>query len=176
MGTPQIITKLEAAERQLRVAIRLFFEDVDLLAVQALVAGTHEVLSRLSGGSVGGSQLIKNSKFIRPERRKEWVGLVNAVPNFLKHAGKDPDASIEFFPETVQFWIYDCILMHDMITQPHLRESILFMLWFVNQYPQYFEPGAFGIDPQTIAGIGNFEKSLVLEMIENPQKFQAQGK
>lgn len=41
---PEKVTKLEGAERLLKTAIRLFFEDDDMLAVHALASGAHEVL------------------------------------------------------------------------------------------------------------------------------------
>lgn len=112
---PQKITKLEGAERQLRAAIRLFFEEGDMLPVQTLVAAAHEVLFQLSGKKTGGS-LLKNSGFIRPEMEKKWIDGINDVPNFLKHAGKDSTKSTEFFPDTMEYWIFDCILMHEQIT------------------------------------------------------------
>ena len=168
MEAPYIITKLEAAEQQLRAAIRLFFQDGNLLPVQTLIAAAHEVLLRLSGGK----SLLKDSEFIRPERKKEWVDLLNATPNFLKHAGKDHDKRIEFFPQTIKFWILDCVLMHEKVTKPHLRESTLFMLWFINQYPQDFKPGVFGTDPEAIAAIGDVKKSYILEMIEKTENLK----
>ena len=39
----ELVTKLEAAERQLRVAIRLFFERKDMIAVHTLTAAALEI-------------------------------------------------------------------------------------------------------------------------------------
>jgi hypothetical protein len=44
----QIISKVEAADRQLRVAIRLFFERKDLLAVHTLAAAAQGILTDLA--------------------------------------------------------------------------------------------------------------------------------
>ena len=42
-GRFEIVTKLQAAERQLWVAIRLFFEGRDAIAVHTLAAAAHSV-------------------------------------------------------------------------------------------------------------------------------------
>ena len=49
------LTKLEVAERQLRVAIRLFFERKDAVAVHTLAAASRDLLNDLAkrkGGKV----------------------------------------------------------------------------------------------------------------------------
>ena len=44
----ETVTKLEAAERQLRVAIRMFFECKDMIAVHALATAAQEIFSELA--------------------------------------------------------------------------------------------------------------------------------
>jgi hypothetical protein len=46
--TKIVITKLEAGRRQLRTAIRFWFEDGDPVAIHTLVAATYEILDTLA--------------------------------------------------------------------------------------------------------------------------------
>jgi len=64
------LTKLQAAKRQLRVAIRLYFERRDLVAVHALAAAAQEILCDL-GRPRGIKSVLRNYDLIRPEHKKE---------------------------------------------------------------------------------------------------------
>jgi hypothetical protein len=46
-STSETVTVLEAAERQLRTAIRLFFERRDMIAIHTLATAAQEILRRL---------------------------------------------------------------------------------------------------------------------------------
>src|ERR1700687_924232 len=85
------VTKLEGAERLLKAAITLFFEGGDMLAVHALVAGTHEVLRTLLIRKGLKISIIRDHDFIRPEFAGEYHRLMNRTQNFLKHADTDSD-------------------------------------------------------------------------------------
>ena len=68
----ETVTKLQAAERQLRVAIRLFFEGRDLIAVHALATGALQLLSDL-GKKHGLTNALDwgIDNLVRPEKQKE---------------------------------------------------------------------------------------------------------
>src|ERR1039457_2678450 len=109
-----MITKTDAAERQLNTAIRLFFENRDHLSSYALAVASREVTddviqSRYSElyqrelARVGDPQKVRLSYrdelkiLIKPEFYKNFLTLDRKWQNFLKHADKDPDAEIEPF-------------------------------------------------------------------------------
>ena len=52
-ATFKSITKLEAAERQLAQAIRLFFGQGDEIAIHTLASTAYQILSDMCGGNVG---------------------------------------------------------------------------------------------------------------------------
>ena len=91
--SPQAIrlSKIEVAERQLREAIRLFAEGRDPVAVRTVAGAAHQVLSDLTKTRGFGS-FIKDSPSLRPEKKSEWIGMVNSEQNFFKHADRDPEA------------------------------------------------------------------------------------
>jgi hypothetical protein len=109
-----MITKTDAAERQLNTAIRLFFENRDHLSSYALAVASREITdgvikSRSSElyqrelARVGDPLKVRLSYreelevLIKPEFYKNFLTLDHKWQNFLKHADKDPDAEIEPF-------------------------------------------------------------------------------
>ncbi len=92
------VTKLEAAQRQLRTAIRLWFNDGDPVSIHTLLAAAHEIIHRLYRNK-GLSGLLFNSKRIKDEFRAEWARKIKEAPNFFKHATHEPaQATLEFRP------------------------------------------------------------------------------
>ena len=103
-----MITKLDAAERQLNTAIRLFFENRDHLSSYALTAASCEITDDLiekQNGEVFKRELARLGdptkvrlsfrdefcNLIKPEHYKEALKLLRQWQNFLKHADSDPD-------------------------------------------------------------------------------------
>jgi ribosomal protein S7 len=68
----ETVTKLEVAERQLRVAIRLFFERRDMIAVHTLAAAAQGVLRDLGRRKGFMSIFEEGITNIRPEKRDEF--------------------------------------------------------------------------------------------------------
>jgi hypothetical protein len=93
------ITKLDAARRQLRTAINLWFEEGDPVSIHALVYSAHEIIHRLYRNQ-GGTELMFDSSFIKDEHRGEFGKLIKEDANFFKHAERDaaPDETRDFNP------------------------------------------------------------------------------
>src|SRR6266851_10155922 len=104
-----MITKVDAAEKQLDTAMRLFFENRDHLSSYTLAIASREItddllakqsdeifqreLARL--GDPTKVRLSHREQFrdlIKPEYHKEAQKLFNRRQNFLKHADRDPDS------------------------------------------------------------------------------------
>ena len=134
------ITKQEAAKRQLKTAIRLFFENADSVSVHSLTAAAHGVLRDLLTHGGKGS-FIKDNPALRPNRKKEYLQIINEAQNFFKHADKDPTTTLEFKPQTTEFFIFDACLMYNLLTGRHLGAGMLFLVWFYIQNPKLLIPG-----------------------------------
>lgn len=132
--SPERVTKIDVARRQLVTAIRLFFEDRDAISVHTLTAAAHEILRDLSKLTDGAS-IIKDNPLVRPERRKEFVDIVNRPQNFFKHADRDPDGQMEFRSEVTQFLLIDAIFMYEALTRQRLPKGAVFATWFMTKYP-----------------------------------------
>jgi hypothetical protein len=139
MSTTESITKIQAAERQLRVAIQLFFDRGDLVAILTLTSAAGRVL-RDMGRHRGIASPFCDSDYIRPDRRKEFIEILNRAPNFFKHADKDPDEILAFHPESVPFEIFEAVLMYATIGQVWSPEALVFFSWFALKYPLILKP------------------------------------
>ena len=82
----EVVTRLEAADRQLRVAIRLFFERKDLIAVHTLTAAARGILRELARprGIVGIDATIER---LSPEYQKMVRQAINEAQNFFQTCG-----------------------------------------------------------------------------------------
>lgn len=92
-GTEEIIEridKLEAARRQLDCAIRLYFDGEDSLSIHTLAYAAFRILFDLYPRHRGDGFAEDLNKLIENFGWKSFT----RVPNFLKHAEKDPDEFI----------------------------------------------------------------------------------
>jgi hypothetical protein len=90
------VTKLDAAQRQLRTAIRLWFGDGDPVSIHTLLSAAHEIIHRLYRNK-GLRNLIFDSDLIADEFRGDWARKFKEAPNFFKHASQDSDDTLIFY-------------------------------------------------------------------------------
>ncbi|HEY1207858.1 MAG TPA: hypothetical protein VGE85_00685 [Terracidiphilus sp.] len=149
-----MITKTDAAERQLNTAIRLFFENRDHLSSYALAVASREITdgvikSRRSEiyqrefARVGDPLKVPLSyweyleAFIKPEFYTSFIELHNKLQNFLKHAKTDPDAEIEpLSTKLLVVVIIFAIKNYVLLTQHWTIEMATFFFWFAVAEPQ----------------------------------------
>ena len=81
------ITKIDAARRQLRTAIELWFADGDPISIHTLAAAAYQIIHDLNRRNKG-PDLLLDSKYIKDEKRREFVSLVKSTSNFMKHADR----------------------------------------------------------------------------------------
>ena len=87
--------KVDAARRQIDVAIRLLFNNEDPIAIHTLAAAGSRILRDLC--ETKGTPFDKIMKaIIAPGKEKEVRKLMNRPANFFKHADEDPDETLEF--------------------------------------------------------------------------------
>lgn len=141
-GTKLKVSKLEAAVRQLDMAITLWFNDEDIIAVHTLAAAAHQVIHDINNKR-GGRDLIYDSLLIKDEYRKEWVRLIKAPMNFFKHADTDPDPSsiIEVHSATSMLYFFFSILgLKQLGVDTHTSAQVAFMRWIEVHHPSWVKP------------------------------------
>jgi hypothetical protein len=155
------VTKLDAARRQLRVAIRLWFTEGDPVAVHTLASAAHEIIHALFKRK-GLHGLMFDSRVIKDEYRGEWAKIIKAKASFFKHAQKDPDATLEFNPAVnLGLLLAGTAGLQKMGEAPNMEESA-FTYWLRIHRPTWFriDRGSDGVpvDPfEKFRGIGKRE-------------------
>jgi len=134
---PENVTKLDAARRQLRTAVRMFFERRDPISIHTLTMAAHGILHDLAKAK-GITSYLKDSDYIKPEYRREWIRILHEPQNFFKHADQDsdPNAVIEFKPELTVFSLLDALKLYRELTGRPMREDLVLQGWFGIVYPK----------------------------------------
>lgn len=132
------LTKAEAAEGQFRQAIRLFFEQGDPASIHTLASAANQVLSDLLA-TAGAGGVSRNPHIFVEERFREWINAVKRDENFLKHADKDPSATLELDTFGTVAMLIECSLMIERVTQRVSLDARVFLIWCMKAYPEYFQ-------------------------------------
>jgi hypothetical protein len=140
-------TKMEAAEKQLFTAVRLFLEDSDPVPVETLCGAVLGILHPLADhhGIVG---MLKNPDLISPGFEKLWRQKLNEAPNFLKHADRDWDAEINYNPDALPYKLFEAVALHEKVNAVVFKATKkkwfggVFMFWFSINYPQLVNKNA----------------------------------
>ena len=104
----ETVSVIDAAKRQLKEAITLFFEQRDSVAIHTLASAAHEILCK-SAKPRGFSSFLRDIPGIDEKAQERVNSWMNENKNFFKHGNqnknKDPKASIEFLTEMNVFII-----------------------------------------------------------------------
>lgn len=170
-----MITKTDAAKRQLNTAIRLFFENRDHLSLYALAVASREVTdaviqSRRSElyqrelARVGDPLKVRLSYreemeiVVKAEFYKDFLKLDHKWQNFFKHACKDPDAEIEpFTTKQLALVILTAMKNYFLLTQNLTTEMKTFFVWIAVAEPQLVKSAPEGVmTDKAIAAMRSF--------------------
>lgn len=159
MSEFQTVTKLEAANRQLCTAIKLFFDDGDAIAVHTLACAAREIYEKhcAKAGHVRMFDFVKNGN---PNyKEKELWNLLNAARNVFKHEGESLDQRLEFDDSLNDFQLLAACTDCATLCTPHQPAAVeAYTIWFLaTQWPdQEWEATA---DPEA-----TFARGLQIEI------------
>ncbi|MGZ4990187.1 MAG: hypothetical protein ACXV8S_05435 [Methylobacter sp.] len=157
MNNTITVTKIEAAHRQLRSAIELWFADGDPISIHTLAAASHQVIHDLNKRNKG-PDLLLDTKFIKSEHRKKFVDDIKHASNFMKHADRDDGgaaAVLEFMPESNDHFIMFAIFGLKYLGENIRAEEIAFECWHIFRNP----------DLMTDEGKAIFEQTFTVEQL-----------
>jgi hypothetical protein len=146
------ITKLEAAQRQLDCAIRLFFNEDDLASVITLSRAAFRLLYDLYPNLTTDGFDTELGKVIA---RMGWHKF-NHIANQLKHADKDPDVEIEPDPVHAMTGIGLAAILYRRGTGKETPETFAFEAWMGVLQPDVFA----GKPDPTAEGYSDFVKAV----------------
>jgi hypothetical protein len=168
-----VVTKLDAARRQLGTAIELWADDGDPVSIHSLAYAAHQIIHDLNRKAKG-PNLFLDMPGIKKERRDEFVAMVKRDANFFKHAdtrGKRQDPpSIEFTLSMNDLFIMIAITGLTYLKQDLAEQEEGFTLWYRIHYPDLLDEGverAF----QQAQGIESWEPFKALTKREFLQDF-----
>jgi hypothetical protein len=131
------IGKLEAARRQIEFAIRAHFENRDPFAIHTVTEAAFGILRALAEkhGGVRAHQAIKDC--IKPGSERTFWWYINRASNFLKHADRDPDATLEDVNEEINdSAIFIAVAYYgDLSAEPVSPIMNLFFNWHLCLHP-----------------------------------------
>jgi len=129
------VNKMDAAKRQFRSAILLWFIDEDPVSIHTLVSAAHEIVHTLYRRK-GLKDLFFDSSRIKEERRKEFAIQAKAAATFFKHAQKDPDGEIDFRPDVNPVLLVFIATGLQRMNEPLGDLEEAFLAWFGIHYPE----------------------------------------
>jgi hypothetical protein len=155
------VTKREAAIRQLDAAIKLFFEEGDMIAVHTLVGASLQVMLDL-GHPKGIQSCIRSSEYIYENRIKDWINALNRTQNFLKHSNKDRDEVLQYSEEPTILLIMEAVILAETLCfHQGSKAQTAFKAWFLVAYPELIIPEALArIEAIGSIGVNHRERSL----------------
>lgn len=133
-----VVTRKDAIERQLSIAIWLWFHEGEVVSIHTLACSALKI-ARDVGVKFGKKSMLID---LLNQRSKE-LGKAAMVPqDFFKHARRDPDAVVSFDPNWTPYHIYDALILYRDIygeMSPHME---LFLLRFRLDHPEVFPHAA----------------------------------
>jgi len=108
--TEQIVTKLDAATRQLDSAITLYFQNGDPVPIHTLACAAHQVIHNINRHN-NGPELLFDSLSQKKRNPQISKALLQKQYNFFKHADSDPcpNCGIRFNPKLTEIFMLSAI-------------------------------------------------------------------
>src|SRR5438552_378750 len=104
-GQKLSLTKIDAAEAQLRVAVRMFFEGGDLVPIYTLANAVRESVAQI-GEHLEVETVQREVAKARGMEVAELTRPLRNIANFFKHADRDPTARIVFGENNVEITLF----------------------------------------------------------------------
>lgn len=124
------IGKLDAARRQLRTAISLWFNEGDPVAIHSLAFAAYEILHFISEKrDPNRRDLLFDTALVKDEYRRDWNQRVRRDANFFKHADRDGDSVIDFDPVSTEMFILFAITGRELCGEQASDEEQAFNWW-----------------------------------------------
>ncbi len=135
------LSKLDAAKRQLEMAIRIYFQNGDPVSIHTLVAAAYNVLHALNKTKGGEPMIVKDRfvEYVKPEHHREFIDRINSAENFFKHADRDPEGVLDFNPQQSEYLLIDAVSQYFKLSGEDLPLFAVFRGWYVANNPHLFD-------------------------------------
>ena len=128
------ISKIDAARRQLTVAIELYFRGFDPISIHTLAAAARNVLDNLCAHREIQVQIRLESmlqEIIKPEHHRMVRRKFREPENFFKHADRDPEETIRFNPDSTEFMLLEAVEAYCSLTKEQPPLLMAYRGWWM---------------------------------------------
>lgn len=125
------VTKMDVVHRQLRMAIRLWFDEGDPICIHTLAAAAHQIIHDINIARKG-PPLLFDSKTIAKGERQKFVQGVKFDQSFFKHGdrGKAGQAKDNLFhPDSNLLFIFASLMGLQNLGEPLDDHCVAFLAW-----------------------------------------------
>lgn len=130
------VTKIEAAERQLRQAIRLFFDRADAVSVHTLASAAYQILIDICKERGIAREMEDSEILVQMSVKKEVIDAMRQPQNFFKHAHKGvPEETVRFSSDLASYMMVKAANYYHQITGRQLEECLILYIWFYTKHP-----------------------------------------
>lgn len=152
------VTKLDSANRQLAMAVRMFLNDLDPIAVHTLACASREIYEKhlVAQGWERMFDMFVGGGFLAEHPQTAIWNVINAARNFFKHPGKELSDEIEFSDEMNDLALLMACNDGAEINGYAIPEAEAFMIW-ISATHEAFGPAA---GSSTISGRDDYYLSL----------------
>jgi hypothetical protein len=170
------IGKLDAARRQLRTAITLWFNDGDPVAIHTLASAAYEVIHFVSKKrDPYRRDLLFDSDLIKDEYRDAFCSHLKKPANFFKHADRDGDSVIEFDPSLSTGFMLFAILGIEICGESKNAHERAFLWWLHLHEPRLLTDKGHSfvadhLQPVAIAAVQTLSKRDFLDLFVNGRR------
>jgi hypothetical protein len=133
------VSKLDAAVKQLRTAIRLWFAEDDPVSAHTLAYAAYTVIEDVCKSKTPARDgLLFDPQYLQEGDRELFIKVYRHSGNFFKHADRDPNAVITFSPELTRiFFNYSLYGLWLAGEQVAAEEIAIFRAWTAFTQPQF---------------------------------------
>jgi hypothetical protein len=156
-----MVSKIDAAKRQLETVIRLYFSDGDPVSIHTLTAAAYNVLRDVTAQTGADPMLIIGIMldYVKPEHKSMIIAKTNEAENFFKHADRDHNTSLDFNPEMSELLIIDACAQYKKLTGEEPPLFVVYRVWFTVNHPDVFIfpeelKKAMGINAPSVVAMG----------------------
>ena len=125
---------------RLEMAIELYFLERDPVSVHTLAGAVYQLLTDLNKHRCGKPLLMELESLrviVIAGKEMEVLRMINKAENFFKHADRDPDAIIDFNPESNELVLWESCLKYTELAGEQTPAQA-FNLWSQVNHPDLF--------------------------------------
>lgn len=163
---PSFVSHLDAARRQLKTAIVLWFADDDAVSVHTLATSAYQIIHDINRRAKG-PPLIFDNPIISKELQKQAVASMKMHMNFFKHAdfrkGETALTEIEFDPSLSELFMHAALLGLEYLKNALTDTESAFLFWCMLHRSDWFHQNSVDaflkpMDVNTVNGLRRLNK------------------